>query len=441
MLSNKPSSIFLKTSQTSSKTMPITPKSDSEVIDTKKRSHEDAFTESLESAQKKEKISLREISSQELFQVLKEISYETGRPLISFETVENIYSEYKHKPTRREWLAHENRLLASYLQKLGFNASVIELNKMLPDGTVNVEEANLFVWETCADDLNCNKDIMYANQEKVEKDKVKWSRRASKYDKNGNLRNGLQNKNARHNSCITDLEEPIVDHDNTIIGENYVKHPHPKNPDIKYTNYGFDAFPELKKFRWRLAAILGPFGYKVFGQYFELNHYYDRLCGIGRHGDIERGNGDSRGMVNCLKLGYSIPLLFSWYYKCKPVGLHTALPSESIGIKSAHFPLVEFKGGKKDRKWTTSTVAAVVKLGHGNYYQMSAKAIGKDWKSSSKYTLRHCAGASKYTGLHKQWSQKELKELDSAYSLTGSDRVENDSESPELQFSTKYDGM
>lgn len=386
---------------------------------------------------KKTKIGFREIEPFEVFRELEAISLETGRPVLSLEAVKAIYSEYEHTPTHREWTALENCQLVEMLQKFGFGADVMELNKMLPTTVKGVEAANLMVWKSCAHDLNINCDVMYANQQKVEQDKVKWSRRAVGLDKNGQPRNGQQNKIARHNSCITDLEEPIHDLPNTIIGDNFVKHPHPKNPNIKYTNYGFEAFPELKKFRRRLAHVYGPFGYKLFGQFFELNHYYDKKCGIGRHGDIERGQGESQGQVNCLKLGYAIPLLFSWYHHTKPVGLDHALPSD-VG----HYPLVPFqKGPLKAPKWTTSTVAAVVKLGHGNYYQMSGKTIGRDWTKSSKYSLRHCAGAAKYTGLGKEWYTAETGELPTAYSLTGSDRVENDSESPELQFATRWDGM
>jgi hypothetical protein len=82
-----------------------------------------------------------------------------------------------------------------------------------------------------------------------------------------------------------------------------------------------------------------------------MNKYYDKDRGIGRHGDIERGpeHSPSRGMVNCLKVGFHIPMLFSWYKDAKPAG-------------------------KNEDKWSTTTVAACFTLGHGDYYQMSAKS-------------------------------------------------------------------
>ena len=77
---------------------------------------------------------------------------------------------------------------------------------------------------------------------------------------------------------------------------------------------------------------------------------------------------------------------------------------------------------------------------------MSDKAIGADWKRSSVYTLRHCAGAREYTALPQRFYEaveahdwrvgRRQAQFRSAYSLTFSDCVENDSESPELQFST-----
>ena len=36
---------------------------------------------------------------------------------------------------------------------------------------------------------------------------------------------------------------------------------------------------------------------------------------------------------------------------------------------------------------------------HGDMYIMSEKATGFDWKSKSKYTLRHAAGCQKYTDI------------------------------------------
>jgi len=46
-----------------------------------------------------------------------------------------------------------------------------------------------------------------------------------------------------------------------------------------------------------------------------------------------------------------------------------------------------------------------ITLNDGDVYIMSEKAVGADWKLSSKYTLRHAAGAGKYRSLSK-WEKK-----------------------------------
>jgi hypothetical protein len=145
---------------------------------------------------------------------------------------------------------------------------------------------------------------------------------------------------------------------------------------------------------------------------------------------VERGHGADPGSVNCLKVGRPIPLGFAWYWKTKPVSKADPLPSSG----SASFPLVT----RKKNKWTKTCFAAAVTLGHGDFYMMSQKAIGKDWKSHD-YALRHFAGHRKYTGLPESYYESvEPSPFASAYSLTFSDVVENDSETPELQFSTEY---
>ena len=287
----------------------------------------------------------------------------------------------------------------------------------------------MFVWRNCAQQLGIDINRLYGTLEATEFDKLKWSRRAKA------TTNGLQNKLARHNGCYTDLQEPVnplnkpeLKPDEGDVTQDYVRHKHPKNPAIKFTNFGFKG--ELAKFRECFAAVLGPFGYKFKHQFAELNKYYKLDCGIGHHGDVERGHGDEPGSVNCLKVGRAIPLGFVWYYKTKPVGKEE--PIASCG--SASFEPVT----KKKKHWTKTAVSAVVNLGHGDFYMMSGKAIGKDWKSHD-YALRHFAGHRKYTGLSKAYYDSIHKSIfPSAYSLTFSDCVENDSETPELQFSTQY---
>lgn len=399
---------------------------------------------------------IRHITPEAFATCVIQIRSETGRPQIHTpQDLVSLYNkfaaDYPPGAIKREWSAHEHRGLAEMLKELGFKGvECVELNQMLPEGTTMrdgspVEEANVLLVREWGQQLGINMDLMYQQLEARPMDTVKWSRRANEFDKDGNPTNGKQNKNARHNCCITDAQEagtPIME-SGARIG---VRSPHPKNAEIEFTFYAYEAFLELKKYRERCAQVLGPFGYKVTDQYHELNKYYDKTRGIGRHGDIERGpeHSPSRGMVNCLKVGFHIPMLFSWYKNCQPAGAET--PLTQTDPARASFPIVPVKKMKKGNvKWSTNTVAAVFTAGHGDYYQMSAKAVGKDWKRQD-WALRHCAGASKYTGLPKAYYTAVEKRFNAggfscAYSLTGSDRVENDSETPELQSATKYDGM
>lgn len=87
----------------------------------------------------------------------------------------------------------------------------------------------------------------------------------------------------------------------------------------------------------------------------EGNYYYDvDKCYISEHGDSER-----RKVIG-IRLGESFPLFYQWYYQGKPVGNRLKFIFNS-----------------------------------GDIYFMSAKAVGYDWKSKSKYTLRHAAGLEK----------------------------------------------
>lgn len=44
-----------------------------------------------------------------------------------------------------------------------------------------------------------------------------------------------------------------------------------------------------------------------------------------------------------------------------------------------------------------SDIMTINDLEHGDMYVMSEKTTGFDWKSKTKYTLRHAAGCDKYT--------------------------------------------
>ena len=65
-----------------------------------------------------------------------------------------------------------------------------------------------------------------------------------------------------------------------------------------------------------------------------------------------------------IRLGTSMPIYYNWFYKSEPKGQRM-----------------------------------LIQLNHGDMYIMSEKAVGNDWKLKNKPTLRHAAGAAKYTNL------------------------------------------
>ena len=147
------------------------------------------------------------------------------------------------------------------------------------------------------------------------------------------------NKKARHNLCFSD------------------EHQDPDYEAGKGTVYSFEEVPLLQRIRQRLGEVIGEQGADLQA---EGNYYYDiHKCGIGFHGDTERKK------VIAFRLGATIPLCYTWFHKNKNV----------------------------------SDILTVAGLDHGDMYVMSEKSTGYDWKSSSKYTLRHSAGCDKFTSI------------------------------------------
>ncbi|VVU95703.1 hypothetical protein CPAV1605_1458 [seawater metagenome] len=155
-------------------------------------------------------------------------------------------------------------------------------------------------------------------------------------DKKILMRGRVVNKRARWNTCFDDNDQE------------------PDIPNGKGTVIAFKKVDVLDKLRESLPKYFGSKASKLLA---EMNYYYDlKNCGIGFHGDTERK------IVICARLGASMPMHFQWFTRHKPIGER-----------------VKFK------------------LNHGDIYIMSEKAVGTDWKKSSIVTLRHAAGAEKYT--------------------------------------------
>ena len=148
-------------------------------------------------------------------------------------------------------------------------------------------------------------------------------------------RSKVLNKLARHNLCFgEESKEPNYEN-----GEGRV--------------VGYSEVELLSSIRDSLGNFLGE---KATNLEAEGNFYYDiRKCGIGFHGDSERKR------VVALRLGESMKLEYQWFLWGKPKG--------SRG------------------KFT---------LDNGDFYVMSEKASGWDWKKRKFLTIRHAAGCEKY---------------------------------------------
>lgn len=155
-------------------------------------------------------------------------------------------------------------------------------------------------------------------------------------------RKKVLNKHARSNIMILDGVEQKPDYENakgTIV----------KTEDVEF-------MCELKE---RLASMIGK---KAENLICEGNRYENNeKNGIGFHGDSERRK------VIALRLGASMDMHWQWFQNSRPFG---------------------------DR--------FIFQINGGDLYIMSEKAVGNDWKKRSIPTLRHAAGAKKYTTIKKK---------------------------------------
>lgn len=150
-------------------------------------------------------------------------------------------------------------------------------------------------------------------------------------------RNRVLNKIARANVCF---------------GENDRE---PNYENKKGRIVGYNNVECLNIIKEGLKEVVGD---KANDLICEGNRYYDlSKCGIGWHGDSERRK------VIAFRLGESMNLCYSWYYRSNRIG-------KRLNIN----------------------------LNNGDMYIMSEKAVGTDWKKRSQYMLRHSAGVdgSKY---------------------------------------------
>lgn len=140
------------------------------------------------------------------------------------------------------------------------------------------------------------------------------------------------NKKARHNLCFADFsqEADYANKKGTVIHFN----------DVPITKMVRNTFSDILSEREEMHNL-----------FCEGNYYYDKKkTYIGFHGDTERR------LVIGARLGADFNIYYQWYHRSKPIGQ-----------------------------------TFIYTLSHGDMYFMSDKAVGYDWRSSSKYTLRHAA--------------------------------------------------
>lgn len=147
-------------------------------------------------------------------------------------------------------------------------------------------------------------------------------------------RQKVLNKHARKNLCFSNYSQ-IADFENK-----------------KGSVISFETVPELSKAKNTIFNCVNESNLECEG-----NKYTNiKKNGIGWHGDAERKK------VIALRLGETMPIHFHWFKQSKPIGTKF-----SLNINS------------------------------GDIYIMSEKTTGYDWKKRSLFTLRHSAGADKYT--------------------------------------------
>jgi len=159
-------------------------------------------------------------------------------------------------------------------------------------------------------------------------------------------RKKVLNKHARSNLCFDQADQE------------------PDYEQGKGRIISWDRLPKLSKVKTFIAQLFGAKARDMIG---EGNNYSDRTKnGIGWHGDAERMK------VIALRINErndeeetgTMVICWNWFHQSKPLG-------ETLRVE----------------------------IPHGCIYAMSEKATGFDWKYRSRYTLRHSAGANKYTKL------------------------------------------
>jgi len=255
--------------------------------------------------------------------------------------------------------------LGPYFKNLGFDSSVLNLNNLSGQNTImglgSDDQARVLLlrrWIQATFEVTTVQDIY--------KELIADTWDAEYLDKNKyrieivdgvetKVRGKRMNKRARTNLCYVAGREQDPD---VWKGKGRIV-------DLKKKIALNQAVDRL---RGMIEAGLIEIGSKtkVEINVVEGNRYYNlKTTGIGFHGDTERV------VVICISIGCdNYPMRWQWFKDGMPLG-------NPIDIT----------------------------LNCGDVYIMSEKAVGADWKLRSIYTLRHAAGAKKYTGLER-WEKR-----------------------------------
>lgn len=257
--------------------------------------------------------------------------------------------------------------IKKFMEKKGLKCELVNLNKALPEEfRENSDSAAVLVIKGMLNSFGMCADELFHELKTVKWDTFLVSTRTTE----------IQIKHARANICISNAEDiPMYTKEDKNAHKNSdywqdenlsalykkqqdqrkaagerVKLSKQEVQSGKGTVVKWETLSVLKKFKKYIEENFGPHANNLVA---EGNSYTDlKKCYIGPHGDTERN------IVIAIRLGKPFPMYFHWYHKSKPIGELITLPV----------------------------------LNHGDAYIMSQKAVGQDWKSSSKITLRHSAG-------------------------------------------------
>ena len=263
------------------------------------------------------------------------------------------------------------------MKKRKIKCELIKLNDAL-DGELKEEseEARVLIIRGLLDSEDMSADLLF-HQLKT----IKWDSYLIGRNKK------IQNKHARSNICFSEpsdipgySKEEEIKHKNSKYWQDetlsYIykkqqqhiidsrdkkaKLPEEEIYSVKGSVVKWETFSVLNKFKKYIEKNFGEHAQDLVA---EGNSYTNiNKCGIGYHGDTERK------IVIGIRLGKSFPMHFQWYHRKKKIGKNIILPQ----------------------------------LNHGDVYIMSEKAVGSDWRKSSKITLRHAAGCPEYVNFEEE---------------------------------------